>query len=377
MSNSFITSTGGFIVNGATTSNYGLACSTYCVVGGPANFGSGSSVEKIYSGLLPHFRARVMFFFMKIDNWNGESVQVIADGISVPTNLIFNSSMDSSVMKLCGTTSYTEAIRPVDVVFSHSNTNMDFKITTTLSTSASVASWGIFQFSLSIDKCYAYCASCSGPNPTDCLSCVVGLFLQTIPGPSTCSSLCPDGFYADATTSTCQVCNSQCMKCSAGTSNDCLACISGRYLLVSGGSSTCVSSCPNNTFADSYNNCVQCDPTCKTCTGALPSNCLNCDLPRYFIGGECVYQCPGFYFGDNSTATCIQNCPETTFGYEVSKICCPCNNCKSCNGFAANQCISCIGSQVLQANTCVSTCSADHFLNLANSSCDSNFIFLK
>ena len=371
MSNTFITTTDGFTINSASTANYGLACSTYCVVGGPGNFGAGSSVEKIYTGLVPHFRARVTFFFMKIDNWNGESVIVTADTISLPTSLSFTSSTDSSVMKLCGTASNTEAIRPVDLVFSHNTASMDLKISTTLATSASVASWGIYKFSMSIDKCNSiYCTSCSGPNPTDCLSCVTGLFLQTSPGPSTCESLCPDGSYQDITTNECPACDLQCKKCSGATSNDCLACPTGKFLLVSGGTSTCVSQCPSNYYIDSNNNCVICDATCTTCDGGLPNDCLACTLPRYLMDSTCMRQCPGSYFGDNSTATCIQDCPDTTFGYNVSKICCPCSNCKKCVGFASNQCVSCTGTQLLQENSCVTTCSLDHYLNQANSSCD-------
>jgi len=373
MNNTFIDATQGFTVSGASTANYGSACSTYYVVGGPSNFGSGSYVLKNYTGLKAHFRARVTFFFLKIGNWNNQNVTVTADTVNIPTSVSFSSTMDSTVMKLCGNSSYTEAIRPVDVVFSHNSSTLELEIATDLTVDSSVASWGIYDLSVSIDVCNAvYCETCDAPTASDCLSCISSLFLQTSPGPSTCQSLCPDGDYSDSSTKTCPTCNSSCTKCSGPSSNECLSCPNSMYLLVLGGTFTCVSSCPSNYYSDSDNNCLPCDATCTTCNGGLPTNCLVCTLPRYFMGGLCVYQCPSSYFGDNSTATCILNCQDTTFGYNVSKICCPCNNCQTCSGFGANQCISCTGTQLLQDNTCVTNCSANYFLNQAASTCDGN-----
>lgn len=377
MDNTFIGTTHGFTVSGAASADYGKPCSTYYLAGGPLNMGAGSYIEKMYSGLAAHFRARVTFFFVKVDSWNGESVLVYQDGSSVATSLTFSATEDSSVMKLCGNSGSSEAIRPVDLVFLHSSSSLTLKITTSLAGAASAASWGIYQLTVSIDTCNSvYCTSCSGPTASDCLSCISGLFLQAA-GPSTCESLCPDGFYSDSSTNTCPNCNTACKKCSGPSANECLSCNAGKYLLVQAGTSQCVDSCPSTHYPDNDNNCMPCDTTCATCSGSLPTNCKSCSLPRYYIDGQCVLQCPGAYFGENSTATCIRDCPDQTFGYSVSKICCPCNNCLKCSGFGSNQCISCTGTLLIQETTCVTTCSSDFFYNQANSSCDGRIFSLK
>jgi len=199
MNNDFITTTQGFTVSGAFTANYASSCSSYYVVGGPSNFGSGSYLQKIYTSLPDHFRARITFLFLKIGNWNNETVILNVDSINIPTSIYFNSSTDSSIMKICGNSSYTEAIRPVDMLIDHNISTLDLKITTNLNNvSPNVASWGIYDLGVSIDMCnLTSCKSCSGPTNFDCLSCNAGKFLQFNPGPSSCESSCPDGFYPD------------------------------------------------------------------------------------------------------------------------------------------------------------------------------------
>ena len=370
MTDSDITSAGFTILNAATS--YANSCNPYYVLGGPGTFGLQGSISKSYTGLIEHFRVRVTFYFLKIDDWNNNQVILKADGISIPTSLSFSSTTDSSIMKLCGTPTFTEALRPVDLVFDHTNANLNLIITTDLTADASVASWGIYDFSVTIDICNVQCKTCQGSTASECLSCIPGLYLQTIPGPSTCESLCPDGYYSDWATNSCPPCDSLCNKCSGSSSNECLACNTGKYLIIAAGTATCISECPNTHYPDASGVCQTCDSTCKSCNGGTTKNCLSCSLPRYFMDNQCWSICPAIYYGVNSTVTCLEECPERTFPYNISKICCPCNGCKSCVWFGTNQCSSCESNQFLEENSCVTSCSADHFVNAANFSCDGN-----
>lgn len=369
MTNLDITSLG-FTINNSFTSNYANDCSPYYIIGGPGTFGSSSSIQKSYNSIPAHFRVRITFFFLKIDNWNNNKLIVTVDGVSIPTNLLFSSNMDSTVRKLCGTTSIPEALRPVDLIFSHNSSNLDLIITTDLTAAASQASWGIYKLSLTFDKCSLYCKTCQSFSSYDCLSCIPGLILQNNSGPSTCQSICPDGFYSDIITNTCSACNLLCSKCLGPSSNECITCPTGTLLLFAGSTSQCVSKCPNTHFENSDRVCQLCDSKCKTCFGTY-SNCLTCSLPDYFIDNNCVSICPGNYFGDNSTATCVKNCPKPNFPYAVTKICVPCyNDCLECIGFGSNECTLCNSNKMFEEGSCVSSCSANHFLNVANSSCE-------
>ena len=64
---------------------------------------------------------------------------------------------------------------------------------------------------------------------------------------------------------------------------------------------TCMTTCPNNSFADSFNRrCV------AVCT----------DLQYGFEGPPpvCVDKCPSPLYGHNVTKTCISVCPNGTYG---------------------------------------------------------------
>jgi len=373
MINTDITSLG-FIITNSGTANYANLCSPYYLMGGPNTFGSSSSIQKSYTGIPAHFRARITFFFLKIDDWKDNQLIVMADGISIPTNLSFNATVDSTIMKLCGDANIPEALRSVDLIFPHSSSTLDITITTDLVDPANIASWGIYDLTITYDICnLLYCKTCDGPSISNCLSCIPSLFLQYSPGSSTCESRCPDGNYSDYLLNTCPPCNSSCVKCSGPTSNDCLSCEVDKFLLVWNGSSTCVSECPSTHYTDLDRMCQTCDSSCLTCNGSTTKNCLSCTYPRYFVDNQCVTKCPGLFYGENSTATCMIDCPELTFPYSVSKICCPCNNCKSCVGFGYNQCITCIENEYLEEGSCVSFCSDDRYVNLNNASCDSIF----
>ena len=372
ISNSDVISTG-FTVSGAETANYANTCASslisYYVIGGPASLSSGK-LSQTFALIQAHFRARVTFFFLKIDNWQNNSVIVRADSVSVPTNITFTSE-DSSIMKLCGTSSLTEAVRPIDVIFTHNSSSLYLEITTDLTVAPNVASWGIFDLSVFIDACHTLCKTCVAATQFDCLSCNDGLYMQTTPGPSLCDPLCPEGFYTDPSSTSCPPCNSSCQACSGPLPTNCLRCYPGTFLTVVGSSSTC-GSCASGTWSDLINGiCSVCDPNCLTCSGGSFKECLSCVGTKYFYDNQCWSKCSDGTFGVNGTMTCEKSCPANSFPYEGSNTCWPCNNCVKCTGIADNQCTVCFTGHFLEEGKCVNSCSLDHFVNPANASCDS------
>lgn len=174
---------------------------------------------------------------------------------------------DTSITKWCGAGSTLEALRRVDVIGDHKESTLQIEITTTISTAT--AFWGIYDLSVSIDKCDStICASCSGSTSNDCLSCKPGLlkYLLSPPGPSSCETLCPDGKYANTANLQCDNCNILCKKCDGSESYNCLDCDVGRYLNAVANGMTCVETCPSTLYKDIVKrSCEPCDLTCLTC----------------------------------------------------------------------------------------------------------------
>ena len=272
-----------------------------------------------------------------------------------------------------------EAVRPIDVIFNHDSISLLLEITTDLTVSPTVASWGIFDLSVLIDTCHSLCKTCNEASQFDCLSCNDQLFLQVSPGPSSCESLCPEKFYSDVNTNTCLPCSTSCKACSGPLNTNCLTCPSGNFLVISGTSFTC-STCPTGSWPDSTSGvCMSCDPSCLTCSAGTYKDCLGCIGTKCFYDNQCWSKCPDGTFGVNGTMTCETSCPTNTFPYEGSNTCWPCNNCIKCVGIADNQCTVCPKGQLLEEGKCVNSCSLTHFVKPANASCDSktNFLFIR
>ena len=140
--------------------------------------------------------------------------------------------------------------------------------------------------------CSAECKSCSGPFNTQCTSCNSGFFLQ--PHSTTCSYLCPAGYYPDSQVNVCYPCSTGCAVCTGGTNSVCSQCKRGYYFQP--GSTQCSISCPSEYFADnSTQSCRKCNVACASCTGSSYSACITCN--------------PGYYMQPNSTA-CKDSCPS-------------------------------------------------------------------
>lgn len=367
--------TAGFSITNCNTPFYTNNCGTYYILGGPNSFGMSSTVQKTYSNLPSHYNARITFYFMKIDLWNNNQVILNVDSINLAQTLTFTSTDDSTIMKICGTNTDTEAVRQYDQNFAHSSSTLTLSISTDLSNPASVGSWGIYDLTLTINKCHQNCKTCqSNDNKNDCLTCYAGFSINTaLPGE--CEAGCPLGYYRDTGTKNCEACDPSCKSCFGPSTIECEMCFNDKVLYNVGVVSTCINNCPDN-YASVGGVCKLCDSTCKVCKGTLPTDCISCSSPKYLMNGMCLNQCLGVYFGENVTATCVSECPLYTFPYTPSKVCMGCFNCRTCVGPEANDCKSCDSPLLLEEGKCVYSCSKDHFVNNETATCDSKKLLL-
>ena len=91
-------------------------------------------------------------------------------------------------------------------------------------------------------------------------------------GTTTCSTTCPDNYYEEDSTNTCDSCNAGCLTCTGTGTSNCQSCADDNYLL--DGTTICSTSCPNGFYAeDSSNTCEACDEECATCTDSGNTDC--------------------------------------------------------------------------------------------------------
>lgn len=362
------------ILGGSVLSNYISFCGTFNMVGGYNIFGKGLIFEKSYNSLSTHYKVRLIFNFLKIDEWNGASFQILSDSTLV-YSVLFANSEDSNITKYCGL-NFPEAHRMIDVLFNHSSSSLFLQMKTTIT--SSLGFWGLYNISLFILQCDAVCASCIGPLENDCMSCYPGKFLKNVPGPSTCINPCPDGYFSNFITGLCEICHSSCLTCFGATSKDCTSCYKGYFLMTVAPDFSCVQACPASFWVDiSSYTCKPCDSSCFSCDGSSSSDCLSCMNGRYILSGVCYETCPYATFGDSSSMSCQAICPEFTYSDWSSRVCLSCHKkCLNCFSLEENQCSQCFDGYFLQDSSCVQTCSEEYFLDNDEKACISKFIFL-
>lgn len=134
--------------------------------------------------------------------------------------------------------------------------------------------------------CDLTCANCTGPNPTECISCSPGRSLVS---------------------GTCIECHKSCLACTGTTETECQSCAPGSYLLkVTGGQ---------------Y--CKACHISCSECSGPTNQDCTSCQKSKGFemINGACelpknspVANCePKSGLIDYESQTCIKCILEKNF----------------------------------------------------------------
>lgn len=213
---------------------------------------------------------------------------------------------------------------------------------------------GYYGGSIMCIACPMSCKTCSSPGLSHtlvsydkCTSCNPGYFLGLIDRTTderTCDSTCPDGYYGNPTTNTCEICDSACTICRNSSANSCTSCSPG-YYLDPRTSLGCLQKCPPGYWELSLN-CQLCHSSCLTCTeGPTNTNCLSCK-PTFFLQPD--------------GKTCLTSCPQGYFKDTTNNLCVACNSaCSTCFGPEANQCYSCNSNYFLQSSestTCLTSC---------------------
>lgn len=147
-----------------------------------------------------------------------------------------------------------------------------------------------------------------------------------------CIADCPEKFYADTGTKSCESClDENCKTCTNNT--HCVKC-SPTYLL-SADKTSCLTECPIATF-EKDGECVPCSASCKVCTNEYV--CKECYAPNLVMP---TYTC----------GMCI-----VSNGYiEDGFYCKACHeSCKTCRGVAKNNCVTChIGHELSVRESCL------------------------
>ena len=245
-------------------------------------------------------------------------------------------------------------------------------------------------------ECHSACSNCADGTDTQCSACKINYYLQPAPSDTTCDSTCPDGYWGDDATQSCQVCHSFCSECSGPNSNECSACKSGYFLQgstcmtchlacsVCAGSldsqcsacnpnhylqpppsdTTCLGSCPNGYWLDDESNqCQPCHAFCSICTSSSHTECTVCNS--------------GFFLQPSST-TCSDSCPDGYWLNSTSNVCENCDiSCAICSSSDNTQCSACKSGYFLQPSltTCLSTCPTHYYANTSLNTCESKSHF--
>ncbi|KAG2471209.1 PCSK5 convertase, partial [Polypterus senegalus] len=172
-------------------------------------------------------------------------------------------------------------------------------------------------------RCPAHCDLCR--DGTGCTECsYLYLLLDGI-----CKATCPEGYFEDFDQGKCVQCHPTCATCSGTTYNDCDSCSIYYPKLYEG---QCFEQCPDGTYELSSEQCQECDQTCSKCTGPDPTDCTKCKK--------------GLALDPNSMMCGVigdSECPPKMFLHEKLFSCIACHDlCESCHGQESYDCDTCL-----------------------------------
>ncbi|EAR99373.2 transmembrane protein, putative (macronuclear) [Tetrahymena thermophila SB210] len=249
--------------------------------------------------------------------------------------------------------------------------------------------------------CDSSCARCTGPSNIECTQCNPSTFLEDNQCKHSCDHI---NHWPNPNNNNCDPCDTTCRSCSGGTSDKCLTCdgSSGndRYLLIVGGASECVLSCPHfSMYMDKTdpNNfqCKNCDSTCLACgkydstfcTACFCSPALNmtnqwCEqnqnqAMRFFHNNKCLAVCPiegGVQlYGNRKTMTCNPSCEPGYYPSSSTFECTKCDpSCTLCTGpNPSTDCQACASGffKSTTVNGCFTYCSSTEYKDSPTNSC--------
>lgn len=173
-------------------------------------------------------------------------------------------------------------------------------------------------------------------------------------GPSctgSCQSECPTGMY-DGGNGVCMECDNSCRTCT-GNAKNCKSCEMDSELPLFY-ENRCVKECPPN-FGSDAGVCFKCDSPCATCSTG-PSICTSCDGSL----GLSLSLGP----------TCVNKCPEGFITNDLTKKCEGCGSgCNKCDAIDNRNCLKCSSEFKLHLQTCVSDCPKKFMSNFDASEC--------
>ena len=254
-------------------------------------------------------------------------------------------------------------------------------------------------------SCPIGCAICLSAN--NCTSCQNQYFLLNFK----CLDNCEQGYFKEIYLNLCLFCNSSCLGCDGPTSNDCIKCKNGEFLMgnksgpceicdfncstCNGRSeldclscnepffleeNTCVPSCNIGyypvLFPKKY--CLKCSFSCLQCIADGENNCVSCNDTQFLNVtdsvknvGFCYKTCPFPLINDKLNYICSEYCPLRTYKDININECVDCYvYCLKCDGSYSGNCLYCVDSRVLLNKTCVNACPEGYFANEIRRTCE-------
>ncbi|KAF9453697.1 hypothetical protein P691DRAFT_855337 [Macrolepiota fuliginosa MF-IS2] len=136
------------------------------------------------------------------------------------------------------------------------------------------------QDNLNCIPCDSSCGTCAD-SATFCLTCSTPSQLAF---GGKCVSSCPSNTFTS--NSSCTTCHGDCASCSGPQFSQCTSCPPTRPVLSNG---RCLSTCAKGEYFDkSSGKCRSCDGSCATCSSSGAANCLSCPDGEVLRQGKCV-----------------------------------------------------------------------------------------
>lgn len=206
-----------------------------------------------------------------------------------------------------------------------------------------------YSFSATLHKCqqdflcYPLCASCSGPNPVDCLSCPAN-FDHLANGRCSCSQ----GYYLNY--KVCAQCDSTCLSCIGADADQCTSCQT--YAAMASGVTVGPCSCLDGYFG-LPSSCEACLSQCASCSNG--QSCSTCKAP-YATQTEGVCVCPSQQYLSADGASCLP-CSANCFQCSDANTCTECFSWMLMSPSSPGQCI-CPEGQFLKSAAVCGACNA-------------------
>ncbi|KAL4494498.1 hypothetical protein ABPG72_019908, partial [Tetrahymena utriculariae] len=172
--------------------------------------------------------------------------------------------------------------------------------------------------------CHNSCKTCKDNSETGCQDCATNLYKQV---DKTCK-LCDfdSGMFVDKADNICKKCHESCKTCSGYSEYDCQSCIAKKNFFLDKNTSkkTCIQCQIENKQFIKEDMCLDCDATCKTCSGSSETECTDCDASYLKHQDNKCKICDtsnNFYVQDKNCIKCSDGCKT-----------CDKDGCKECKG---------------------------------------------